>query len=168
MQGPRQGSPRAGLMENERRGECGCCVAECDHKKRTLCGGREEGHQGRVKRHVWRATRVLFVYQDWIACACIFVSYFAYICVLCTHMYMFDLVARLLAPGSLEGEIIKGMSGYKMTRSSAHSSFVCLFVRLYSLFTPSYVSSRLVNQPGPMKHHRLLHLRSPSSTSYTY
>ena len=73
-----------------------------------------------------------------------FVSYCAYFRVLYTHMYMFDLVARLRVPGSLEGGIIKGMSGYKTAHNSAHSSFVCLFVRLYSSFTPSYVSSRLV------------------------
>ena len=55
-----------------------------------------------------------------------------------------DLVARLRAAGSLQGGIIKGMSGYKTAHCSAHSSFVRLFVRLYSSFTPRYVSSRLV------------------------
>ena len=61
------------------------------------------------------------------------VSYCAYFCVL----YMFDLVAWLRALGSLEGRIIKGISGYKTAHSSAHSSFARLFVRLYSSLTPS-------------------------------
>ena len=49
-------SPRAGLLEYERNGELECLlglVAECAHKKRTPCGGREEGRQGRVECHVW-------------------------------------------------------------------------------------------------------------------
>ena len=35
----------------QRRSELNCCVAEC---------GREEGYQGGVEPHLWRATRVLF------------------------------------------------------------------------------------------------------------
>ena len=71
-------------------------------------------------------------------CACIIVfsvSYCAYFRVL----YLFDLVAQLRAPASLEGGIIKGISGYKEAHSSARSSFVRLYVRLHSSFTPSCV-----------------------------
>ena len=52
-------SPHAALVQYERHGELKCCMAECDRKKNTLYGGREEGRQGRVERHVWRAIRVL-------------------------------------------------------------------------------------------------------------
>ena len=91
--------PCAGLVEYKRHGELECCMAECDHKKRTLCGGREKGRQGGVERHVWRATLVLF--RTGLCVHVFSVSYCAYFRVL----YIIDLVARLRVPASLEGRI---------------------------------------------------------------
>ena len=72
-------------------------------------------------------------------------------------MYMFHLVSRLRAPASLQGGIIKGISGNKTAHSSG--SFVRLFASLYSSFTPSCVfKNSSLNQPGPTKHHRSLHI----------
>ena len=62
------------------------------------------------------------------------ISYRAYFRVL----YMFELVARLQVPASLEGGIIKALFGYK----TAHSSFVRLFVYLHSSSTLSCVLVR--------------------------
>ena len=66
-------------------------MAECDGKKKTLCGGWEEGRQGGVKQHDQRATRVLF--RTGLCVHVISVSFCAYFRVL----NMFDLVVRCLS-----------------------------------------------------------------------
>ena len=82
-------SLRAGLEEYERCGKPECCVAECDHKKRTFCGGREEGCQGGVKQHIWWATRVLF--RTGLCVNVFFPSYCAIV-----HIFMYYICSILL------------------------------------------------------------------------
>ena len=123
-------SPRAGLVEYKRHGELECYMADCARKKRTLPGGREEAREGGVKQHVWRATPVLF--RTWLCVHVFSVSYCAYFRVL----YMFNLLARLRAPASLEGGIIikrniwqcLGIYIKRLTVALTVPSFVCLFV----------------------------------------
>ena len=93
-------SPRAGLVETFK---LECYVAYCDREKRTLCGGREEGRQDGAKQ----TFDELLVYCSGLYCACMvfFVRYCVYFHVL--HVCMFDVVAQLRAPASLEGGIIK-------------------------------------------------------------
>ena len=88
--------------------------------------------------NAWRATCTCVLFRTRLCMHVFFVSYCAYFRVLC----MFDLVAQLRAPATLEGGIIKGVSGYKTAHSSARTSFVCPFVRLHSSFTPSCVLVR--------------------------
>ena len=101
-------TPCASLVEYERHGELECCMAECDRKKRTLCGEREEGRQGCVERHVWQATLevnvgYLCTVQDWIVC-----MYFP-LAIVCICVYYVPSCCMTVVLPSLEGGIIKGI-----------------------------------------------------------
>ena len=110
-------------------------MAECNRRKGpSLVGGRK------VVKMDWSDTfGELLVYCSGLDCVCMYYSSLAIVVSYFRVLYMFNLVARLQAPASLEGGIIKGISGYKAAHSITHSSFIHLFVRLYSLFTSSSV-----------------------------
>ena len=83
------------MLASWRHSKLKCYVTKCDRKKRTRCGGREEGHQGGVKRRFGE----LLVYCSGLDCACLYFHV----------LYMFNLVAQLQASASLDGGIIKGV-----------------------------------------------------------
>ena len=84
----------------------------------------------------------LLVHCSGLDCVCMYFP-LAILCVFSCIIYVQSCCTTTSA-SQIEGGIIKGISRYKTARSSAHSSFVRLFVRLYSSLTPNCVSSRLV------------------------
>ena len=98
-----------------------------------VVGGRKVVKAEWSDCHVWRATRVLFRTG-----LCVHVFSVSYIVRISCIIYVRSCCTTTIA-SQIEGGIIKGISRYKTARSSAHSSFVRLFVRLYSSFTPNCV-----------------------------
>ena len=102
-------------------------MAECDRKKKTFCGGREEDCQGGVKQTFGE----LLVYCSGLDCACMYFP-LAIVRIFVYYIICSILLPQLRAPASLEGGIIEGVSGYKTAHRSTRSSFVRLFVSLHS------------------------------------